>query len=85
MKNLQTLIKAIDCAKKEEIDGLWAILKYREIGILRKLKSMSSLLGVKYEKVFEEAPKDSSDRVLDYDTRKTIHDILIKVSQNKIK
>jgi hypothetical protein len=81
MKNLETLTKAIGKAKEEEIDGLWAILKYREIGILRKLKSMSKLLGLKAEKVIAEAPKDESDRILDYDTRNTIHEFLIKASQ----
>lgn len=81
MNDLKTLTKAISKAKEEEIDGLWAILKYREIGILRKLNSMSKLLGLKAEKVIAEAPKDENDRILDYDTRKTIHEFLIKASQ----
>jgi hypothetical protein len=76
MKTLSDAIK--------EIDGLWAILKYKDIGILRKLKSMSALLDIDDNKVIDEAPKDEDDRVIDFKTRNQIHKVLLQVSKESI-
>lgn len=75
-----TLIKAIEDANPTQVDTLWSILKYKEIGILRKVKCMSEVLHLNTCVVIEELPTDEEGRVLDYKTRHMIHDVLIKVS-----
>ena len=75
-----TLIAAIETANPVQIDTLWSILKYKEIGILRKVKCMSEVLRLNTGAVINELPKDDEGRVLDYKTRHMIHDVLIKVS-----
>ena len=78
---MKTLKTAINGAGEEKIDGLWAIIKYREIGIMRKLKSMSALLGLREEEVISEAPQDENNRILDYTTRQEIHETLLEASK----
>ena len=75
-----TLVSAIESASSEQVDTLWSILKYKEIGIFRKVKCMSQVLGLDFIDIVENLPKDDEGRVLDYKTRHMIHDILIKVS-----
>ena len=53
-----TLIKAIEDANPIQIDTLWSILKYKEIGILRKVKCMSDVLHLNTGVVIEELPTD---------------------------
>ena len=79
---MKTLFDAIKIAESEEIDGLWAILKYKDIGIMRKLKSMSALLDIDSLKVIHEAPQDEEQRIIDYKTRNQIHKILLEVSKD---
>ena len=81
---MKPLLNIFADARPEELDGLWAILKYREIGILRKIRSMSALMGLEEkeeELVISEAPKDGQGRILDHETRHLIHSELIKYSQ----
>lgn len=75
-----TLIEAIETANPVQVDTLWSILKYKEIGILRKVKCMSEVLHLNIPTVIDELPTDEDGRVLDYKTRHMIHDVLIKVS-----
>ena len=75
-----TLIKAIETANPIQVDTLWSILKYKEIGILRNVKCMSEVLHLNTPAVINELPTDEEGRVLDYKTRHMIHDVLIKVS-----
>ena len=81
---MRTLLDAIQLAESEEIDGLWAILKYKDIGIMRKLKSMSALLDIDDNKVIDEAPKDEDDRIIDFKTRNQIHKTLLEVSNQHL-
>ena len=74
------LVDAIETANSEQLDTLWSILKYKEIGIFRKVKCMTHVLGLDFTNVIDNLPKDDEGRVLDYKTRHMIHDILIKVS-----
>ena len=74
-----TLVNAIKDANPVQVDTLWSILKYKEIGILRKVKCMSEVLHLNTVTVIDELPTDEG-RVLDYKTRHIIHDVLIKVS-----
>ena len=82
---MKTLKSAINGAGEEQIDGMWAILKYREIGIMRKLKSMSALLGLQEDEVIAEAPQDENNRILDYTTRQEIHETLLEVSKKTVR
>jgi len=74
------LVSAIEAANSEQLDTLWSILKYKEIGIFRKVKCMTHVLGLDFTQILDTLPKDDEGRVLDYRTRHMIHDILIKVS-----
>ena len=78
--NLQNFEDAISKTNDTNIDTLWAILKYKEIGIYRKVKCMSEVLGADFDSLANELPTDSSGRVLDQRSRHAIHDILIKYS-----
>ena len=75
-----TLMNAIRDASPVQVDTLWSILKYKEIGILRKIKCMSEVLQLNTGSVIDELPTDDEGRVLDYKTRHMIHDVLIRVS-----
>ena len=81
---MKTLKSAINGAGEEKIDVMWAILKYREIGIMRKLKSMSALLGLQEDEVIAEAPQDENNRILDYTTRQEIHETLLEASKKSL-
>ena len=74
------LLNAITKATPEQIDTIWSILKYKEIGIYRKIKCMSSVLGLHFDTIVSDLPKDDSGRILDQKTRHLIHDTLIKHS-----
>ena len=75
-----TLSTAINNATEAQVDASWAILKYKEIGIYRKVACLSQLLGVDFKVVLDELPQDEEGRILDYKTRHMIHDALINVS-----
>ena len=62
----------------EQIDALWAILKYRELGIYKKLLAMACVRKCDPQVLINEAPKeDDSDRILSTDTRFAIHGPLL--------
>lgn len=75
-----TLTQAINNANDVQVDGAWAILKYKEIGIYRKVACISELLNINFRTVVDELPQDEDGRILDYKTRHIIHDALIAVS-----
>ena len=75
------LANAIEKSKPEQIDLCWAVLKYKEIGVLRKIKALCSAFGLNLEQVTSELPKDDSGRIIDWQTRHMIHDSLIKMSK----
>jgi len=61
---------------------LWAILKYKEIGIYRKVQCISDILNISLDEIMNELPQ-SEGRLLDKQTRKIIHNALIERSNNK--
>ena len=75
-----TLVNSINKANEAQVDASWAILKYKEIGIYRKVACLSQLLNVDFNVVLDELPQDEDGRILDYKTRHIIHDALIEVS-----
>lgn len=78
---MEKLIKKIKEANKQQIDASWAILRYKEIGILRKLGCFCVLLGVDYQDIEPSLDKDDKGRIYDKTTRRRIHDALISVSR----
>jgi hypothetical protein len=79
---IPTISQAIDQANPAQIDCLWAILKYKEIGILRKVKCMSELLNFDLDKACSELPVNEQGYIADYKSRHLIHDILLEKSRN---
>jgi len=78
----ETLACAIENANDIQLDALWAILKYKSIGIFRKLACMCEILGVDFDAVVNEMPQEDG-RVLDKATRYLIHSVLIEISQER--
>jgi hypothetical protein len=74
------LINAIEQGDSVKTDASWAILKYKEIGIYRKVACLASLFNIDFEEILSELPQDSEGRILDYKTRHIIHEALISVS-----
>lgn len=73
-------IKLFEIVKKSDdvtADAIWAILKYRNIGILRKVMCICKILDVEPDEALSVLPKDENGRYLDKPTRKLIHDALI--------
>jgi hypothetical protein len=78
--NRTLLTDAISSTNEVQIDAIWAILKYKEIGIYRKVSAICELLNLNTDSVVEQLPQDEEGRILDYKTRHLIHDSLIAVS-----
>ena len=72
--------EAIGEAQEPQVDALWAILKYKEIGIYRKVACMCEVLNLDFNEVIASLPQDEEGRLLDYKTRHLIHDSLMQVS-----
>jgi len=86
MTNVQAQVNVVDVALNNatnaQVDAVWAILKYREIGIYRKLASISEVLNLDFDEVVSFYPTDEDGRILDHKTRHLIHDTLISLSLN---
>lgn len=78
---MKILTEAIKTADDVEVDTAWSILKYKEIGIKRKLLCMALVFGLEESDLIDVAPKDTDGRILDKATRTEIHDSLIKRSK----
>ena len=74
------LLGSINEANEAQVDSLWAILKYKEIGIYRKIACMCEVLSLDFQDVVDSLPQDEEGRILDYKTRHLIHDSLIGIS-----
>jgi hypothetical protein len=74
------LTDAIATSTSVQIDASWAILKYKEIGIYRKVACLASLFNIDFEEITHQLPKDEEGRLLDFKTRHIIHEALLSVS-----
>lgn len=81
---MKTILDTIKEADDVEVDTLFAVLKYKSIGILRKLKCMSLILDIDEETVLNEAFKDKDGRILDHENRHCICDGLISRAQDLV-
>ncbi|NDG53351.1 MAG: hypothetical protein EBY39_10060 [Flavobacteriia bacterium] len=74
-----SLSSSLEEATDAQVDAVWAILKYREIGIYRKVASICEVLNLDFNKVVSELPSDEEGRILDHKTRHLIHDALMSL------
>ena len=79
---IPTISQAIQNATPAQVDCLWAILKYKEIGILRKVKCMAEVLHFDLDKACSELPVNENGFYVDYKTRHMIHDVLLEKSRH---
>jgi len=73
------ILESIKSANPQQVDALWGILKYKEIGIFRKVRSMCEVLNLDFDEILEELP-EREGRLIDKATRHLIHDVLVTVS-----
>lgn len=77
---INSLTDAIKNASTEQVDASWAILKYKEIGIYRKVACLAKLYNINLEELLGQLPQDDEGRILDYKTRYIVHDALLSIS-----
>jgi hypothetical protein len=86
MKNTLTAefkILVSECSEAQ-LDAAFAVLKYREIGILRKAKSLAAIFQTDSDTITDGLPKVDG-RVLDEVSRAMICDLLIAKSRSESK
>jgi hypothetical protein len=81
---IPTIANAIQNASNAQLDCLWAVLKYKEIGILRKVKCMKEILNFDLDQALKELPINDNGFIVDYKTRHLIHDFLLERSKNAL-
>ena len=74
------LENALKQASVTQIDACWAILKYKEMGILRKVRCISFVLDIDYDSLVKECPSSDDGRIYDKHTRNMIDARLKKYS-----
>ena len=72
------LIEVIAQANSAQLDALWAILKYRDMGILRKVLAMCEVLNLDEEEVVSRLPQDENGRIYDSKNRHLLSQALIE-------
>lgn len=75
------LIDEISNANDAQIDALWAILKYRDMGILRKVLAMCEVLNVDSNIVVANLPQDENGRIYDSRNRYILTKALVSASK----
>jgi|TARA_B110000483_G_scaffold220334_1_gene275273 hypothetical protein len=70
-------------ADEHQMDALWAILKNRDIGILRKILAMCAVLQIDKDEVVSHLPQDENGRIYDSKNRFLLSRALLKASNQK--
>ena len=73
--NNNPLVAKLTNASETELDVAFALLKYKEIGIYRKIKGLCLAFGLDFEEVVKGLPQENG-RLLDRETRHYIHDFM---------
>ena len=76
------LIQAIGEANQAQLDALWAILKFRNMGILRKVIAMCEVLNLNSEDIVKHFPQDENGRLIDSKSRYLLSKALIEANTN---
>lgn len=74
------LIEKISLANNSQLDALWAILKYRDMGILRKVLAMCEVLNLDSEEIVSNLPQDENGRIFDSKNRYLLSKALVEAS-----
>ena len=82
MNDVNLLFKKISEANEHQMDALWAILKYRDMGILRKILAMFEVLGLDKEEVLSNRPQDENGRVYDSKNRFLLSQALMQANKD---
>ena len=82
MSGENLLFKKISEANQYQMDALWAILKCRDIGILRKIYAMCEVFGIDKKEVVSNIPQDENGRVYDSKNRFLLSQALIQASKD---
>jgi len=75
------LIAEISYANEAQLDALWAILKYRDMGILRKVLAMCEVLNLDAEEIVAGLPQDKDGRIYDSKNRYLLSQALIEAGR----
>ena len=75
------LIQAIGEANQAQLDALWAILKFRNMGILRKVLAMCEVLNLNSEDIVKHFPQDENGRLFNSKSRYRISKALIEANK----
>ena len=75
------LIAEISYANEAQLDALWAILKYRDMGILRKVLAMCEVLSLDAEEIVAKLPQDKHGRIYDSKNRYLLSQALIEAGK----
>ena len=67
-------------ANNSQLDALWAILKYRDMGILRKVLAMCEVLNLDSEEIVSNLPQDENGRIFDSKNRYLLSKALMEAS-----
>jgi hypothetical protein len=78
MKDGNILFEKISEANQNQMDALWAILKFRDMGILRKILAMCEVLNLNSDDVISNLPQDENGRIYDSKNRFLLSRALIK-------
>ena len=81
MSDENMLFRKIGEANEHQMDALWAILKYRDMGILRKILAMCEVLGLDKEEVISNLPQDENGRVYDSKNRFLLSQALMQANK----
>ena len=84
MNESNILFEKISEANEYQIDALWAILKYRDMGILRKVFAMCEVLGLDKDEVVSNLPQDENGRVYDSKNRFLLSRALLKATKESV-
>ena len=77
---ISLLESSLKQASVTQIDACWAILKYKDMGILRKVRCISFVLDIDYDTFLKECPSSNEGRIYDQHTRNMIDASLKKYS-----
>lgn len=82
--NSNPLVQKLTNANETELDVAFALLKYKEIGIYRKIKAMCCAFNLNFEESLQDLPQENG-RLLDRETRHFIHDFMLARAKELIK
>lgn len=78
MEIRQKILNKILNASEEQLDTAFAVLKYPQIGILRKIKCFSMIFGIDFDELLSILAKTSDDRILNKKSKDIMRNLLLE-------